>query len=41
MGRGRVIGRGSAESKLRGRGHVGAKLRGMCRGRVKLTAYIS
>ena len=32
MGRGRVIGRGSAESKLRGRGHVGAKLRGMCRG---------
>ena len=32
MGRGRVMGRGSAESKLRGRGHVGAKLRGMGRG---------
>ena len=32
MGRGRVMGRDSAESKLRGRGHVGAKLRGMGRG---------
>ena len=34
MGRGRVMGRGSAESKLRGmgRGSVGAWLRGMGRG---------
>ena len=34
MGRGRVIGRGSAESRLRGmgRGSVGAWLKGMGRG---------